>query len=292
VAVEDLEAAAVDRRLERAALGSETSPGPEAGDNGAVSATVIDLRGRTVAGHDHADHPVARSRGGSAPLVIELRAVDRSDGGQVHAEVGLAYLAVKRALDILVSALTIVVTLPVMVALAIIVKLDSSGPALFCQRRLGVDGRPFTFYKFRTMVADARERYPELYDYRYSAEQIPVLYFKLADDPRLSRFGKVLRRTSLDELPNLWNVLRGEMSLVGPRPEIPEMLHNYSPRQLAKFSVKPGLTGLAQVGGRNILSFQETVTKDLDYVSRQSMTTDLKILATTPFVVLKMFGAL
>ncbi len=290
--MEDLEAAAVDRRVERAARSSETCPDQEAGDDVAVSSTVIDLRGRTVAGHAHVDHPVARPRGGSAPLVIELRVVNVSSGVQVHPEVGPAYLAVKRALDILLSAVTLVLTLPVMVALWIIVKLDSPGPALFRQRRLGVDGRPFTFYKFRTMVADARERFPELYDYRYSAEQIPVLYFKLADDPRLSRFGKVLRRTSLDELPNLWNVFRGEMSLVGPRPEIPEMLHNYEPHQLAKFSVKPGLTGLAQVGGRNILSFQETVTKDLDYVSRQSMTTDLKILATTPVVVLKMFGAL
>ena len=114
----------------------------------------------------------------------------------------------------------------------------------------------------------AAQRFPHLYAYDYSDDELPTLYFKLADDPRLTRFGRHLRRTSLDELPNFINMLKGEMTLVGPRPEIPQMVRYYQPDQLAKFSVHPGLTGLAQMSGRNILRFEQTIALDLEYVGR------------------------
>lgn len=204
----------------------------------------------------------------------------------------LGYSVVKRAVDVAIAIPVLLLSLPMIGILALIIKLDSKGPAIFRQTRLGKDGKPFQFYKFRTMLTDARERYPELYSYQYESREIEEMYFKLPWDPRLSRFGRHLRRTSLDELPNLINVVLGDMSLVGPRPEIPEMLPYYRPEQLAKFRVKPGLTGMAQVNGRNILRFQETITYDLEYVRRRSVGFDLRILLRTPLVVIRMLGAL
>ena len=186
----------------------------------------------------------------------------------------------------------LVLALPFIALLAVIVKLDSRGPVIFRQTRVGTNGRLFTFYKFRTMHVDARERFPELYAYDYSPEEAETMFFKLATDPRCTRVGRLLRRTSLDELPNVWNVIMGDMSLVGPRPEIPEMLPHYRRDQLAKFTVKPGLTGQAQISGRNLLTFQETIRHDLDYLEKRSVRFDLQVLARTPVVVVQMIGAL
>jgi lipopolysaccharide/colanic/teichoic acid biosynthesis glycosyltransferase len=203
-----------------------------------------------------------------------------------------AYALTKRAIDLLLAVPLLVATSPIIALLTLVIRLDSKGSAIFRQQRVGVGGKPFWFYKFRTMYVDARERFPEFYDYRYASEEVDTLYFKLAEDPRLTRFGRLLRRTSLDELPNLINVIRGDITLVGPRPEIIDMVPNYRPEQLVKFSVKPGLTGLAQVSGRNVLSFQETIAYDVDYARRRSLRRDVTILLRTPIVVLKMFGAL
>jgi lipopolysaccharide/colanic/teichoic acid biosynthesis glycosyltransferase len=202
------------------------------------------------------------------------------------------YDTTKRGIDLLLAPLLLVVALPLIVVLALIVKLDSPGPALFRQTRVGKNGRLFTFYKFRTMYVDARERFPELYAYRYSEAERETMFFKLASDPRCTRVGRLLRRTSLDELPNVINVIRGDMACVGPRPEIPEMLAHYKPEQLVKFTVKPGLTGLAQISGRNLLTFQETIRHDLEYVRNRSLRFDLYVLARTPVVVVQMIGAL
>lgn len=191
------------------------------------------------------------------------------------------YYATKRALDLVVGTIGLVFSLPVMLVLGVIIRLDSPGPIVFRQYRVGQDGRLFTFYKFRTMWVDARERFPELYRYQYSDDEIRTMYFKVLDDPRLTRFGSHLRRTSLDELPNLFNVLRGEMTLVGPRPELPEMVRYYRDDQLMKFSVRPGVTGLAQVSGRAVLPFQETIRADLEYCRRRSFWFDLTILVRT-----------
>ena len=147
------------------------------------------------------------------------------------------------------------------------------------------------FYKFRTMYVDARERFPELYRYDYNDAQIRTLYFKIADDPRLTPLGRWLRRTTLDELPNFFNVVLGDMSLVGPRPEIPEMVKYYQGWQRLKFSVKPGITGLAQVNGRGLLTFQDTVQTDVQYVRTRSAWTNLKILLKSVKVTVLRIGA-
>lgn len=202
------------------------------------------------------------------------------------------FAAGKRIVDVVLASVGLMITLPIMALLAVIIRLDSSGPALYRQERVGRDGRIFRFFKFRTMHVDARTRFADLYRYDYSPDEVHKMYFKLAGDPRVTRFGRRLRRTSLDELPNLINVLLGHMSMVGPRPEIPEMVRHYEPHQMAKFSTKPGLTGLAQVRGRNKISFQETITHDLEYVARRSPWLDTVILLRTPLVVVRMVGAL
>jgi lipopolysaccharide/colanic/teichoic acid biosynthesis glycosyltransferase len=221
-----------------------------------------------------------------------------------------------RPVDVVVSLIAIIVSLPVMAVIALIIKIDSPGPAIFKQIRVGKDrrrnghqisgnsqnpnpqrrtedlgGRPFTFYKFRTMQVDAKEKFPELYHYEYSVDEIKSLYFKIPEDPRLTRFGRRLRKTTLDEFPNFINVLKGDMSLIGPRPDIPEMVKYYEDRQKIKFQVKPGVTGLAQVNGRGLLSFQETLKLDLEYVENNSWWMNVKVLLKTIKVSIQRIGA-
>lgn len=178
-----------------------------------------------------------------------------------------------------------------MLVLAIIIRLGTPGKALFRQQRVGLNQKPITFVKFRTMYADARERFPCLYEYKYSDDEIDRLKFKIADDPRVTPQGTWMRTSTLDELPNFWNVLTGDMALVGPRPEIPEMLPYYSREQWLKFAVRPGITGLAQISGRGRLSFQDTVKLDVEYVKRRSLRLDLKILFLTAYKLVTRDGA-
>jgi len=201
------------------------------------------------------------------------------------------YALSKRTLDVVVSASLLILTFPVIVLIAVLIRLDSPGPVIFQQQRVAQGGRLFRFLKFRTMYADARQRFPDLYAYRYGPEGFGDFYFKTPDDPRLTRVGRRLRRTSLDELPNLVNVLRGEMSLVGPRPELPEHLRYYGQRELVKFSVKPGVTGLWQIRGRARLRYVEQLESEIEYVRRRSLLLDLEILARTPRAVLTGDGA-
>lgn len=233
------------------------------------------------------------NRGLTVPSTPVVVAVDRRQPPTIvdAPPRGPVYHVGKRALDILVGCIGTLVSAPIMLVLAIIIRLDSPGPAVFRQTRLGKGGRPFTFYKFRTMRIDARTRYPELYAYRYSPDEIATMYFKVLDDPRLTRFGRHLRKTSLDELPNFINVVRGDMSLVGPRPELPEMLPYYTTEQTMKFSVTPGLTGLAQVTGRAVLTFQDTIVADLDYCRRRSLWFDTLVLLRTIKTVILRVGA-
>ena len=204
-----------------------------------------------------------------------------------------AYLErmVRRVVDIVVSAIVLIATMPLMLIIGAIIKWDSPGPALFWQTRIGRGERPFRFVKFRTMHPDARERFPELYTYNYTQNEVQTLHFKTPDDPRHTRFGSWLRRTSIDELPNAVNVLLGHMTLVGPRPEIPEMWRYYSQTQRAKFSVKPGITGLAQTNGRGLLSLQKTIALDCQYVKERSLLIDVKILCQTVVTSVKGWGA-
>jgi lipopolysaccharide/colanic/teichoic acid biosynthesis glycosyltransferase len=201
------------------------------------------------------------------------------------------YALSKRLLDLSVGGVVLVLTSPLMLILSVITRLDSPGPAFFRQPRVGRGGRVFTFYKYRTMYVDARERWPELYDYSVDPAELWSRFYKQADDPRLTRVGRLLRRTSLDELPNLINVVKGDLSLVGPRPELPEYARLYDKSQQSKFTVKPGATGLAVVEGRNVLSIAEQIEADVEYVRRRSFRFDVEILARTLWVVLRREGA-
>jgi exopolysaccharide biosynthesis polyprenyl glycosylphosphotransferase len=183
----------------------------------------------------------------------------------------------KRTFDLVLAGVALVVVTPVWLAAAVAVKLDSTGPVIFRQERVGKDGELFPVWKFRTMVVDAEARLAELRD-RNEADG-PL--FKLRDDPRVTRVGRVLRKTSLDELPQLVNVLRGEMSLVGPRPARPQELEAWDPRLLGRLRVRPGITGMWQVHGRSDSSFESYSRLDLYYVDNWSLLNDLAILAKT-----------
>jgi len=204
---------------------------------------------------------------------------------------GLVLLAIKRGSEILIAFTALIVTSPILLLVAIIVRLDSPGPAVFRQLRVGANGRLFWFYKFRTLYADAKTRFPELYVYDYSGEELKTVCFKLREDPRVTRAGLWLRKSTLDELPNLWNLLKGDIAIAGPRPEIPEMLKHYQPSQLVKFSVRPGITGLAQTHGRGRLSLQDTIALDIKYVQNQSLWLDIRIVCRTLRMVLTRDGA-
>jgi len=190
-----------------------------------------------------------------------------------------------------VAATVLVLTSPVLLAMAIAIRRGTPGRALFFQTRLGVNCEPFTFVKFRTLYADARQRFPHLYAYRYTEQDLRNLKFKITNDPRVTPQGRWMRTSTLDELPNFWNVLRGDMALVGPRPEIPEMLPYYTGDMMLKFSARPGITGLAQISGRGRLGFHETVNLDVQYVKTRSWALDLKVLLLTAYKILTRDGA-
>lgn len=175
------------------------------------------------------------------------------------------------------AALGLLVLTPLLVLIGAAVRFGSDGPVFHRQIRQGQHNRPFTMWKFRTMVADAEAHKDRL----RTANEIDGPMFKMRRDPRVTGIGRLLRRTSLDELPQLLNVLRGDMSLVGPRPPLPEEVSRYDEREFRRLSVKPGLTGLWQVSGRSDLSWQETVSLDLWYVDNWSMATDMGLMART-----------
>jgi exopolysaccharide biosynthesis polyprenyl glycosylphosphotransferase len=195
--------------------------------------------------------------------------------------------AMKRAMDIVVSALVLAIVSPVLLLASLAILIDSGRPVFFRQRRAGKDGESFTMLKFRTMVADAEERLGELIDLSKLAEPA----FKIPDDPRVTRVGKFLRRTSIDELPQLINVLRGQMSLVGPRPEEEAVVALYDERQRGRLAIKPGLTGPMQVYGRSDLTFEERLAMERDYLDNLSLLTDLQILIRTPRAIVRGEGA-
>jgi exopolysaccharide biosynthesis polyprenyl glycosylphosphotransferase len=196
-------------------------------------------------------------------------------------------VAMKRALDIVVSASVLLLLSPLLAAIAVGILFDSGRPVFFRQRRAGMEGEPFTMLKFRTMDADAEERLGDLVD----LAKLEQPAFKIRDDPRVTRFGRRLRRFSLDELPQLINVLRGEMSLVGPRPEEESVVALYDERQRGRLAIKPGLTGPMQVYGRSDLTFEERLAMERDYLDNLSLAGDLAILMRTPRAVLRGEGA-
>lgn len=182
---------------------------------------------------------------------------------------------VKRILDVSVTSVALVIAAPFMLAIALAIKFTNPGPVLFKQRRVGAQEREFTILKFRTMVVGAHDQRAAL------DNEADGLLFKMRRDPRVTRVGRFLRKTSLDELPQLFNVLAGTMSLVGPRPALPEEVDRYAESQRGRLRVKPGVTGLWQVNGRHDLVFDDYVRYDLFYVENWSLTMDLYILAKT-----------
>ena len=225
-----------------------------------------------------------------------------------------------RTFEFVAALVGLVVLAPVIALEAIVIALDSPGPVVFKQPRVArsavMSGRQlhgranlippsggfepdtlylvpqtFAFVKFRTMHHDARARWPHLYEYRYDGATFRDRVFKTDLDPRVTRLGLVLRRLTLDELPNLWCVVVGTMRLVGPRPELPELPQNYSADEMYKFAVKPGVTGLAQINGRGLLNWGETLDWDLQYVKTRTIGLDLKILFLTMWYVIVRRGA-
>jgi len=205
------------------------------------------------------------------------------------------YEAAKRFIDILISSLALVALLPLLLIIAIAIRLDSPGPAIFTQRRVGKGGRIFNFYKFRSMRPDkendrAHRRFAEAYITGQNLEELMreqgEMVYKPKNGNSVTRVGKFLRATSLDELPQLINVLRGDMSLVGPRPSIYYEVDLYRDWHRRRLAVTPGLTGYAQINGRSSLRFDEIVNLDIEYIERRSLGLDLKILLLTIPVVL------
>ena len=188
-----------------------------------------------------------------------------------------AQFAIKRAMDLVLGSIGLLLALPLMGVLALAIKLDSPGPVLFIQTRVGRNGKLFQAYKFRSMVPEAERLKPQLEQYNEADGPI----FKIKNDPRLTRVGRFLRRTSLDELPQIFNVLKGEMSLVGPRPALPEEVERYEPWHRKRLQALPGMTGLWQVSGRSNLSFDEMAMLDIYYVENWSPGLDISILLRT-----------
>jgi lipopolysaccharide/colanic/teichoic acid biosynthesis glycosyltransferase len=208
--------------------------------------------------------------------------------GKRCAEPYPAALLVKRALDVALAATLLVLFLPLLCAIGLAVRLSSEGPIFYRWRVVGQGGRPFTGYKFRTMVADADALKARL----QGANEMSGPVFKIRSDPRVTPVGRFLRRSSLDELPQLWSVLKGDMSLVGPRPPLQSEFPHFTPWQRQKLLVKPGITCLWQVRGRSQISdFDEWVRLDLEYIERWSLWLDLKILLLTIPAVLLARGA-
>ena len=261
------------------------------------------------------DRVIVASQTVSEPLIAELVKVCRRDGlklsvvpparamfgtaVQLHHIADLPMIEyttwdvprstqmLKRVIDVVGSSVALVVLAPLLLVLALAVKLNSRGPILFLHRRAGRDGRQFRMLKFRTMVPDAEARLSEVVD--LDALEHPT--FKLQRDPRVTRIGRFLRRTSLDELPQFLNVLRGDMSLVGPRPEQVELVERYAPEHRVRLDVRPGLTGPMQVYGRGDLGFDERLAVEREYVENLSLRRDFRIMLLTLAAVLRGRGA-
>ena len=193
----------------------------------------------------------------------------------------------KRAVDVVLAALALFLTLPLWIVIAVAIKMDSPGPIFFIQERVGMGGRPFRFVKFRSMSADAESLRAGL----VHRNEVDGPVFKIRNDPRSTRVGRILRRYSLDELPQLINVLIGDMTLVGPRPPLPSEVEQYRPEDRLRLTVKPGLTCLWVIRGRSHLGFEEWMAADREYIEHLSFWLDVTILVRTVSVALSGRGA-
>lgn len=198
------------------------------------------------------------------------------------------YLSVKRTSDVVLSGLALIALSPVIGLIGALIKLDSKGKVFYKQKRIGKNGEYFTIYKFRTMVNDAND-----FDKYFSEEQLSKFKenYKLEDDPRITRVGKFLRKTSLDELPQLLNIIKGDLSIIGPRPIVDEEIEKYGLDKDKFLSVTPGLTGNWAANGRSCTTYEERIKLELDYIDNLSLKTDLKVFFKTIITVLKGKGA-
>jgi lipopolysaccharide/colanic/teichoic acid biosynthesis glycosyltransferase len=188
----------------------------------------------------------------------------------------LIYRVTKRKIDLIASLVGLTLLSPVMLAIAIAVKRDG-GTVVFTQQRVGKDGKLFNMYKFRSMVMNAEAELDQLKD----QNDIEGHMFKMKDDPRITKVGKIIRRTSLDELPQLWNVVKGDMSLIGPRPPLPNEVEDYDTHHLKRLTVTPGCSGIWQVSGRNNIHFEDMVHLDLHYIENTCFWMDMRLIAKT-----------
>jgi lipopolysaccharide/colanic/teichoic acid biosynthesis glycosyltransferase len=212
-----------------------------------------------------------------AEITLETNAYNSSLARE-HTRNLRAYLMTKRAIDIIAAFIGMVFLIPLFIVVAILIKIeDPRGPVFFHQVRIGKNETPFRMYKFRSMVSNAEELLVGL----LSQNEIDGAMFKMKEDPRITKVGKFIRKTSIDELPQLWNVIRGDMSIVGPRPPLSREVAEYTSYDKLRLKAMPGCTGLWQVSGRNELSFAEMVELDLAYIERRSMLFDLKIIFKT-----------
>ena len=195
-----------------------------------------------------------------------------------------AYPIIKRAIDLVVASIALLFFAPLFLIIIILIKIDSPGPAFFLQTRIGKRGKPFNFCKFRSMIRDAERHKDSLREMNEAEEPL----FKIREDPRVTTVGKILRKASLDELPQLFNVLRGEMSLVGPRPHLPEEVAHYTEAHRERLTVTPGITCLWQATSRLSTRFDAWIESDLEYVRNRSLWLDLKILYQTVYIVLSL----
>jgi lipopolysaccharide/colanic/teichoic acid biosynthesis glycosyltransferase len=222
---------------------------------------------------------------------------DRYSIGQRYGAESIAAAAIRRTLDLVLATLVLTLLAPVLVVIAVAIRVDGPGPVLYRQRRIGRSMRPFVVNKLRTMRPDADETLHREYVQaliaagRHDARTGGGNLYKLAADDRVTRVGRFLRRFSLDEVPQLWNVVRGEMSLVGPRPVIAYEVEQYPVWYRERFAVKPGLTGLWQVSGRNEKTYEEMVRLDIEYARTRRLLLDLRILLRTFWVVVRARGA-
>jgi exopolysaccharide biosynthesis polyprenyl glycosylphosphotransferase len=249
-----------------------------------------DLIGRLAAAcrtHEVKLSVVSALRGRAGPTPVISQVADLPVLEYDTWDVSRSTQLIKRAFDLALGGAALIVLTPLFPLIAIAIRLDSRGPVLFSQVRAGMEGRPFRMRKFRTMKAGAEEELPDI----VSLDELPDPMFKLRRDPRVTRVGRVLRRLSLDELPQLVHVVRGQMSIVGPRPEQVELVERYRPEHMFRLQVKPGMTGPMQVFGRGDLTFAERLAVELDYVENLSLARDLRILAQTFPAVLRGTGA-
>jgi lipopolysaccharide/colanic/teichoic acid biosynthesis glycosyltransferase len=238
---------------------------------------------KTTARHDSlANHVVPAPAPPLAPLkypVSKPQSETLPSEPKVSRGREVAYSIVKRCFDIVAGSILLLIATPVILLAAAAIRFETKGSPFFLQTRLGKAGRPFTIVKLRGMFIDARTRFASYYD--YSGHTDLEFYFHHEDDPRITRAGQFIRRTSIDELPNLWNVVVGDMSLVGPRPEIPEVLSLYGPYRDQYLSVKPGVTCQSKCTGRDRLTKKETIEFDLGYIRNRSIKLDIQILWKT-----------